>query len=87
MLQSHVERLVHASGDWELDNTSFPASVEQDQEQLNGDQALALSDGAERNPFAPISTLFDASQPLWNEDLQGAIWAHHNSNQQLETVS
>ncbi|KAI3461355.1 hypothetical protein Pfo_018018 [Paulownia fortunei] len=87
VLQSHVERLGHASVDWELDNTSsFPALIEEDQEQLNGDQTLALADGAERNPFAPpSSTLFAASQPLWDEELQGANWPYHNSNQQLET--
>ncbi|KAK6144289.1 hypothetical protein DH2020_021109 [Rehmannia glutinosa] len=64
VLQSHAERLGHASGEWELDNTSsFPALIEQDQEELNGDQTLALSDGAERNPFATSSNLFAAAQP------------------------
>ncbi|KAK6138142.1 hypothetical protein DH2020_028122 [Rehmannia glutinosa] len=87
VLQSHAERLGHASGEWELDNTSsFPALIEQDQEELNGDQTLALSDGAERNPFATSSNLFAAAQPpLWDEELLGESWSHRNSNLQLET--
>ncbi|KAK6144312.1 hypothetical protein DH2020_021132 [Rehmannia glutinosa] len=86
VLQSHAERLGHASGDWELDNTSSFPLLEQDQEELNGDQTLALSDGAERNPFATSSTLFAAAQPpLWDEELLGERWSHRNSNLQLET--
>ncbi|KAI3450643.1 hypothetical protein Pfo_007308 [Paulownia fortunei] len=85
VLQSHVERQGHASGDWELDNaSSSPSLVEQDPGQQNGDRALALSDTADRNPFAPTSTLVTASQPLWDEELQGANMPHNSSNQQLE---
>lgn len=87
MLQSHVERQGHASGDWELDNaSSSPSLVEQDQGQQNGDRALDLSDAANRNPFAPTSTFVTASQPLWDEEMQGASLPHNNSNQQLGTV-
>ncbi|KAL8515902.1 hypothetical protein ACS0TY_014561 [Phlomoides rotata] len=78
VLQSHAERLIQASDDWELDDASFPASIEQNQEQINGDQPLAPSDGAERSSFTP-------SYPLWDEDLHGANWLHYNSNQQLGT--
>ncbi|KAG8387576.1 hypothetical protein BUALT_Bualt02G0035700 [Buddleja alternifolia] len=79
VLQSHVERLGHASADWELDD------VEQDQEQLNGDpQMLSLSDDAERNQFAPTSTLVTASQPLWDEALHETN-SPHNLNQQFGT--
>ncbi|KAK4441234.1 hypothetical protein Salat_0458300 [Sesamum alatum] len=84
VLQSHAERLGRASGDWEPDDTSSPPLIEQDQEQLNDDQTSTLSDGAERNPFAPSSTFFTA-QPPWDEELQSTIWPHHNSNQQLGT--
>ncbi|PIN24592.1 putative E3 ubiquitin ligase [Handroanthus impetiginosus] len=68
VLQSHVERLGHASGDWE----------QEDEEQLIGDQNRALSDGAERNPF-------DLASSALYEELQGANWPHHNSNQLLGT--
>lgn len=87
MLQSHVERLGHASVDWELESSSFPPLNEQDQEQLVDDQSPTLSESAERNIFAQSSTHFEASQQLWNEDLQSADWSHHFSNQHLETVS
>ncbi|KAL3849577.1 hypothetical protein ACJIZ3_011459 [Penstemon smallii] len=84
VLQSHMERLGHhASGDWEMDNiSSSPAIVEQDQERLNGERALGLSDGADRNPFAPTSALVTAPEPLWEEDLPGANWPR-NLNQQF----
>ncbi|XP_011089974.1 uncharacterized protein LOC105170765 [Sesamum indicum] len=82
VLQSHAERLGRASGDWEPDDTSPAPLIEQDQQQLNGDQTSTLSDGAERNPFAP-SNFF--TEPHWDEELQSTNWPHYNSNQQLGT--
>ncbi|XP_011088805.1 uncharacterized protein LOC105169955 isoform X1 [Sesamum indicum] len=84
VLQSHVERQGHASGGWELDDaSSSPSLVEEDQGQQNG-RALALS--ADRNPFAPSSSLVTASQPLWgDEELQGPNLGHNNLSQQLGT--
>ncbi|KAH6791813.1 hypothetical protein C2S52_002290 [Perilla frutescens var. hirtella] len=84
VLQSHVERLGHASVDWESESASLPPLIEQEQEQLNVDQPLARSENAERDTFAQSSTLFQPSQQLWNEDLL-ADWPLHYSNQQLET--
>ncbi|KAL0370130.1 UNVERIFIED_CONTAM: hypothetical protein Sangu_0331100 [Sesamum angustifolium] len=83
VLQSHAERLGRASGDWEPDDTSPPPLIEQDQQQLNSDQTSTLSDGAERNPFAPSSNFF--TEPHWDEELQSTNWPHYNSNQQLGT--
>lgn len=87
VLQSHAERLGHAPADWEVESASFPPMFEQDHEQMNGDQSLSPSEDAERNPFNHSSTLFEASQQLWNEDFQVADWPRHFSNQQSETVS
>lgn len=86
MLQSHVERQGHASGDWELDNasSSSPSLIEQYHGQENGgDRALDFSDDADRDLFAPNS--FNASQPLWEEE-QGTIMPHINLNQHFGTV-
>ncbi|XP_057781879.1 uncharacterized protein LOC131000123 isoform X2 [Salvia miltiorrhiza] len=85
VLQSHVERLGHASVDWELETASFPSHIEQDPEQQNGDQFPVPSESAERNPFTQSSTLFEASQQLWNGDLQVTDWARHYLNQQFGT--
>ncbi|XP_022853104.1 uncharacterized protein LOC111374634 [Olea europaea var. sylvestris] len=71
VLQSHVERLGHASSDWELDDIS-PHLTNLDQGQLNGDQNAAQSDGAEENSFISSSSLVYASQPLWDEEFGGA---------------
>lgn len=89
MLQSHMERLGHVSGDWEMDNmSSFPALVEQDEDRLNGDQDLSLSNAAERNPIGVASsTHFASSQPPWDEQFQRASWTHHISNQQSGMVT
>ncbi|XP_051120576.1 uncharacterized protein LOC127244192 [Andrographis paniculata] len=80
VLQSHVERLGHASDDWELENSP----PEQDQEQLTGDQNLPPTDNSERNQFAPSSNYF-TSEILWGAELQPASWPRHISNQQLGT--
>ena len=77
MLQSHVERLEHAS---------YPQS-EEDPEQLDHEQSLAPSESAERNPFMQSSTLFETSQQLWNDDLEATDLARHYLNQQFGTVS
>ncbi|KAK4415206.1 hypothetical protein Salat_2627800 [Sesamum alatum] len=86
VLQSHVERQVHVSCGWELDDaSSSPSLVEQDQGQQNG-RALALS--ADRNPFPPTSALVTTSQPLWDDDeLQGPNLANNNLSQQLGTTN
>ncbi|XP_057804698.1 uncharacterized protein LOC131020067 [Salvia miltiorrhiza] len=86
VLQSHVERQGHASGDWELENeSSSPSLVGQDQGQPNGDRALDLSDAAERNSFAPTSSFVSAPQPLWDEEMQGASLPHFNLSQHFGT--
>ncbi|XP_047970209.1 uncharacterized protein LOC125213608 [Salvia hispanica] len=84
MLQSHVERQGHASGDWEMENeSSSPSLVDQDQgEQPNGDRAL---DVAERNSFAPESSFVSAPRPLWDEEMQGASLPHFNLSQHFGT--
>ena len=84
VLQSHMERLGHASVDWEPDSASFPPHIEQDPEQVDSEQSLAPS---ERNSFMQSSTLFEASQQLWDEDLQVTDCARHHLNQQFGTVS
>lgn len=81
MLQSHVQRLSHALGNWELDNTLFPGLVEQDQGQQIIDQAFPPSSVTDNNPFVPTATLVTAFQPLWEEGLH-----HDNSNHLLGTV-
>ncbi|XP_041993095.1 uncharacterized protein LOC121743792 isoform X1 [Salvia splendens] len=75
VLQSHVER---------LENASFSQS-EEDPEQLDHEQSLAPSESAERNPFMQSSTLFEASQQLWNDDLEATDSARHYLNQQFGT--
>ncbi|KAH6818887.1 hypothetical protein C2S51_002490 [Perilla frutescens var. frutescens] len=86
VLQSHVERQGHASGDWELDNeSSSPSLVDQDQGQPNGDRALDLSDAAERNPFTPTSPFVIAPQPLWDVEMQGASLPHNHLSQHFGT--
>lgn len=87
MLQSHVERLGHASVDWELESAPFSPQIEQDPEQLDHDQSLARFESAERHPLTQSSTLSEASQQLWNENLQDTDWAHNYLNQQFGTVS
>ncbi|XP_047977428.1 uncharacterized protein LOC125219487 [Salvia hispanica] len=82
VLQSHMERLGHASVDWEPDSASFPPHIEQDPEQVDSEQSLAPS---ERNSFMQSSTLFEASQQLWDEDLQVTDCARHHLNQQFGT--
>ncbi|KAG8371243.1 hypothetical protein BUALT_Bualt13G0067400 [Buddleja alternifolia] len=85
VLQSLVERQGHPSGDSEPDNVfSSRLLIEQDEEQLGGDQILALYDDNGRNPFAPSSTLVAGYPPLWNEEFQGVNWPH-NSNMQMGT--
>ncbi|CAA0813530.1 RING/U-box superfamily protein [Striga hermonthica] len=76
VLQSHVERLHRASGDWV------------DQEQLfEGDHPnRSVSDADEHNQFDPSSDLFGGSHQLWgDEEFQGMSWSHHHPNAQLET--
>ncbi|XP_073291841.1 uncharacterized protein [Primulina huaijiensis] len=85
VLQSHMERQGHASGDWELDAMSSPALIEPDQEQLNGEQTLASSDGSEINEFNPSSIHITSSQPFWDEELPAANWPHISSNQHMGT--
>ncbi|XP_073270185.1 uncharacterized protein [Primulina huaijiensis] len=85
VLQSHVERQGHASGDWEPDTTSSPVLIEPDQEQLNGEQTLVPSDGSEINEFDHSSIHITASQPLWDEVLPGANWPHITLNQHMGT--
>ncbi|KAG6384247.1 hypothetical protein SASPL_155949 [Salvia splendens] len=75
VLLSHVER---------LENASYPQS-EEDPEQLDHEQSLAPSESAERNPFMQSSTLFEASQQLWNDDLEATDSARHYLNQQFGT--
>ncbi|KZV42610.1 hypothetical protein F511_32873 [Dorcoceras hygrometricum] len=82
VLQSHVERQGQASGDWELD-TSSPALIEPGQEQLNGEQTLAPSDGSEINEFDPPSMHITPSQPLMDEELPN--WPHISSTQHMGT--
>lgn len=79
-----MERLGHASGDWERENASSShSSTEQDQ----GEQeALALPDAADRNQFAPTSALITASQPLWGDELQGENSPHISLDQPLGMV-
>ncbi|KAL1558188.1 hypothetical protein AAHA92_08683 [Salvia divinorum] len=81
VLQSHVERLGHASADWEMESASFPPQIEGDPEQLDHEQSVAPSESAERNPFMQSS----ASQQLWNVDLQATDFARHYLNQQFGT--
>lgn len=85
VLQSHVERQGHASGDWEMDNESSPSLVDQDQGPPNGDRALSVSDAAERNPFAPTSPFVIGPQPLWDEEMHGAHLPHNNLSQHFGT--
>ncbi|XP_073142405.1 uncharacterized protein [Henckelia pumila] len=85
VLQSYVERQGHASGDWELGTTSSPALIEPDQEQLNGEQTLAPSDGSEINEFDPSPIHITAAQPVWDEELPDANWPHVSSNQHMGT--
>lgn len=87
MLQSHAERLGHASADWEVESESFPPIIARDHEQMNGDRSLALSESAERSPFTQSLTLFEQSQQIWDEDFQVSDWPRHFSNQQSEEVS
>ncbi|CAI9781473.1 unnamed protein product [Fraxinus pennsylvanica] len=82
ILQSHMERQGHASNDWEDNASSSLASTEQVEEQINGDQDLAL-DGTERNPFIFSSPLGNALQPLLDDELQDANWPCNNSERRL----
>lgn len=79
VLQSHAERLAHASDDWELENTSHALQEQHDQEQSHVDLDLTLTRGSERGQSAGTSTFLVESQPFWDVELQSI------SNQQLGT--
>ncbi|KAL6506433.1 hypothetical protein OROGR_024614 [Orobanche gracilis] len=83
VLQSHVERQVNASGDWESDDASSPGLVEQDTGQQNDGRVLSLSDADDGNIFARSSTFVNVSQSLWDFELRSANMLHNGSNQQL----
>lgn len=69
-----------------MDNESSPSLVDQDQGRPNGDQALSVSEAAERNPFAPTSPFVIAPQPLWDEEMHGANLPLNNLSQHFGTV-
>ncbi|XP_047982576.1 uncharacterized protein LOC125223457 isoform X2 [Salvia hispanica] len=80
VLQSHVERQVLTSPEWELENeSSSPSLVDQDQQQQpNVDRAM---EATERNSFDPASSFVSTPQPLWDEEMQGASLPHFSLSQ------
>ncbi|XVE59453.1 hypothetical protein DITRI_Ditri05aG0047900 [Diplodiscus trichospermus] len=82
LVQSYVERQNHASIDWELNETSPPASLEQDLEQQSMDQNAAQGD-AENPPIVPPSPRMPPMQPHWDQDSLHYNWAPHDVHQRF----
>lgn len=82
LIQSYVQRQVHAPLDWDLQG-SLPTAMspEEDLNQSRDDPSQVQQDSAVRPPHVMPSPPAPPRQPLWHSELHHSNWTRQSMNQ------